>query len=165
MRAVLAALILGGVFGTAAVTVEAIDDDRMVIDLSVEVRASAESVVAHLAFEEEPILTLPLLNRGDGVFGIRTELEPKNYAVVFEIVGDDPETSGPVSLTQMGAELGPESGSTTTTTIGEDGLSRESRALLWLALALTAASLSVLAFWVLGGRKGDNEQSADVEEE
>lgn len=166
IRALLAAVILGGVFGTATATVESIDEDLMVIDISVEVRSSAESVVAHLTFDTEPVLTLPLLDRGDGVFGIRTELEPKNYGVVFEVVGDAPESSGPVSLAQMGADLGPESGQATTTTTEEEGLSRESRALLWLAIALGAGSLSVLAFWVLGGRRqGDTETPDRLEEE
>lgn len=165
MRAVLAAVILGGMFGTATATVESVEDQVMVVDITIEVQSSAEAVVAHLTFDEEPVLTLPLLDRGEGLFGIRTELEPKNYVVVFEVIGEDAESSGPVSLSQMGADLGPESSSATTTTEGEDELSRESRALLWLAIALGAASLSVLAFWVLGGRRDDDGRSAADEEE
>ena len=81
------------------------------------------------------------------------------------MIGDDPASSGPVSLTQMGADLGPGAASATTTTPEDDELSRESRALLWLAIALAAASLSVLAFWVLGGRRTDPDESAGLEEE
>lgn len=163
MKTLIAALILGGVFGTASATVESMEEDTMLLDLSVEVQASAEAVVAHLTFDEEPVDSLPLLDRGDGTFGIRTELEAKNYVVVFEVIGDEAASSGPVSLTQLGADLGPES-EVTTTSEADEGLSRESRQLLWLAVALGAASLSVLAFWVLGGSRGDKERVGAHEE-
>ncbi|HUG31346.1 MAG TPA: hypothetical protein VMM14_00520 [Acidimicrobiia bacterium] len=170
MKTLIAALVLGGAFGSASATVESMDDGVMVIELRVEVLDSAESVVAHLAFEDEPILTLPLLDRGDGTFGIRTELEPKNFFVVFETVGPEREESEPVSLTQLGAELLPESG-ITTTTVADEALSEDSQQMLWLAIALGAGSLSLLAFWVLGGRDGDvlddapdTERMADEEE-
>lgn len=154
MRVLIAAVVLGGAFGSASATVESMDDSVMVIELRVEVLDSAESVVAHLAFEDEPILTLPLLDRGDGTFGIRSELEPKNYFVVFETVGPEREESEPASLTQLGAELLPERGITTTTVVDE-GLSEDSQQMLWVAIALGAGSLSLLAFWVLGGRDDD----------
>lgn len=162
VRVVLAAVILGGAFGSASASVESIETDVMLIDLEVEVMNATGSVVAHLAFDNEEELTLPLLDRGDGTFGIRTELEPKNYVVVFEIVGE--ESSEPVSLTELGAELAPESG--TTTTEADESLSEESRGSLWLAVALGAASLSLLAFWVLGGRDNvrADEVGADEEE-
>jgi hypothetical protein len=166
VRALVAALILGGVFGTASATVETTDGDTMLLDLAVEVQISAEAVVAHLTFDEEPIVSLPLLDRGGGVFGIRTELEPKNYVVVFEIIGDEGAMSGPVALTDLGADLGPDARFSTTTTEPDDGgLTRESRQLLWLAVALAAGSLSVLAFWVLGGGRGEKEPSDVLEEE
>lgn len=157
MRAILAAVILGGVFGSATATVVENDGEVMTVEIEVEVMEPGDSVVAHLAFEEEQVLTLPLLDRGDGIFGITTELEPKNYVVVFEVVGEEP--TDPVTLTQLGAELGPESGSPTTT--DPDALSQESQAMLWLAVALGAASLSVLAFWVLGGKGDEEEKSAE----
>lgn len=163
MKTLIAALVIGGAFGSASATVESIDDGVMVIELRVEVLDSAESVVAHLAFDDEPILTLPLLDRGDGTFGIRTELEPKNFFVVFETVGPEREESAPVSLTQLGAELRPESG-ITTTTVADDALSEDSQQMLWLAIALGAGSLSLLAFWVLGGREdGVSEDTPDAE--
>ncbi len=164
MKGLIAAVILGGVFGSASAVVDSIDDTVMVLDLSVEVMSSADTVVAHLSFDEDPDLTLPLLDRGDGSFGLTTELEPKNYIVVFEVVGE--EVSDPITLTQLGADLGPvSSGSTTTTEPG--AMSDESRRNLWLAVALGAASLSVLAFWVLGGRKepGDDEGVDGSDEE
>jgi hypothetical protein len=167
MRALLAAVILGGVFGSATATVESIDGEVMVLSIDVEVSGSPDTVIAHLTFEEDQPLILPLLDRGDGTFGLRTELEPKNYFVVFEVVGDDSDSSDPVSLAQMGAELVQRSGGTTTT-LSEDELSNESRRSLWLAIALGAGSLSLLAFWVLGSRDEDEEEfdgGADSDEE
>lgn len=159
MRLLLAALVLGGAFGQASATVVSHDGDVMVVELTVEILESAESVVAHLSFQGEPELTLPLLDRGSGVFGLRTELEPKNYFVVFETLGSGGQSSDPVSLTDLGAEFGPDRG-TTTTTEAEEGLSDESQRMLWLAVALGAASLSLLAFWTLGGRDTGDEEPA-----
>jgi hypothetical protein len=164
VRALIAALILGGVFGTASASVESIEGGTMLLDLSVEVQTSADSVVAHLIFDDEPVDTIPLLNRGDGTYGIRTELEKKNYVVEFEVIGDESAKSGPVTLTQLGADLGPDAEVTTTTSAGDQGLSQESKQLLWLGVALGAASLSALAFWVLGGGRGEKERVGAHEE-
>lgn len=163
MRALIAALILGGVFGTASASVESIEGGTMLLDLSVEVQTSADSVVAHLIFDDEPVDTLPLLDRGDGTYGIRTELETKNYVVEFEVIGDESAKSGPVTLAQLGADLGPDA-EVTTTSAGDQGLSRESKQLLWLGVALGAASLSALAFWVLGSGRGEKERVGAHEE-
>jgi hypothetical protein len=164
MRALLAAVVLGGVFGSASATVESIDDDMMVVTIEVEVSGVTDSVVAHLTFDNDRPLTLPLLDRGDGTFGLRTELEPKNYFVVFETLGENVGESDPVSLVQLGAVLRPESGGTTTT-LDEEALSDESQSLLWLAIALGAASLSLLAFWVLGSREDDDEETVSEDGE
>lgn len=163
MKALIAAIVLGGLFGTASATVESIEDNIMRIDIAVEVTGSTETVVAHLTFDDDPILTLPLLDRGGGTFGIVAELEPKNYVVVFEVVGEEP--SDPVSLSQLGADLLPGVGATTTTDPEDDTLSEDSRRSLWLAVALGAASLSLIAFWVLGGRDGDDDESGTAAEE
>jgi hypothetical protein len=164
VRALVAALILGGAFGTASATVEPMDGGTMLLDLSVEVQTSAEAVVAHLTFDDEDIDTLPLLDRGDGTYGIRTEMETRNYVVIFEVIGEEAASSGPVSLTQLGADLGSGAEVTTTIPTGDQGMSRESKQLLWLAVALGAASLSALAFWVLGGSRGDKERVGAHEE-
>lgn len=155
------AVILGGVFGSASATVESINDEVMTVSIEVEVIDPGEAVVAHLSFEEDE-LTLPLLDRGNGSFGLRTELQRKNYAVVFETLGEDGQSSEPTTLTRLGADLGTPAGGRTSTTSDEEGLSRDSQRLLWLAVALAAASLSLLAFWVLGSR--DDEPDADVED-
>ncbi len=169
VRGLLAAVILGGIFGSASATVESVTADGMMVEIEVEVSGAPETVVAHMSFEEERF-TLPLLDRGGSVFGLRTEIERKNYMVVFEVVDEDAASSEPISLQEMGADLSLANGETTTTTESEEGLSQESQRLLWLAIALGAASLSLLAFWVLGDRDQDDERSrddteADAEEE
>lgn len=169
MRVLIAAVVLGGIFGSASATVESVTEDAMMVEIEVEVSGAPETVVAHMSFEEERF-TLPLLDRGDSVFGLHTELERKNYMVVFEVVDEDAASSEPISLQEMGADLSLANGATTTTTESAEGLSQESQRLLWLAIALGAASLSLLAFWVLGDRGEDDEPprddtEADVEEE
>ena len=163
--ALIAAVELGGAFGSASATVESLGEVSMIVDLEVEVKVSAAAVVAHLAFDDDPTVALPLLDRGGGVFGIRTELAPKNYLVVFEAIGDPGGLSQAVSLTELGADLGPSRGSGTNSTEG-DGLSSETRGTGWVALALGAASLSALAFWVLGDRdKREETDHTSLEEE
>lgn len=170
MRGLLAAVIVGGIFGSASATVESVTGDGMMVEIEIEVSGAPETVVAHMSFEEERF-TLPLLDRGDSVFGLRTELERKNYMVVFEVVDEDAASSEPISLQEMGADLSLANGETTTTAEKEEGLSQESRRLMWLAIALGAASLSLLAFWVLGDRDEDEDDEqprddaeADAEE-
>jgi hypothetical protein len=160
----IAAVEIGGSFGTASASVTDLARTSMTVDIQVEVRSSAQAVVAHLSFGDDPTLTLPLLDRGGGVFGLRTELDRKNYLVVFEAVGDPEGVTSPVSLTDMGAVLLEEETGDPIGSEGDDGgLSAQTQSLGWLALALGAASLSVLAFWVLGGRR-DRELPADTDE-
>lgn len=139
----------------------------MVIDIEVEVTVSSSAVVAHLTFDDDPPLTMPLLDRGGGVFGTRTELEPKNYFVVFEVVGSPGEVSQPVSLTDLGADLdSPLVATTRSPEFEDEGFTPETRRVGWLALALAAASLSALAFWALGDRdEPEPEESPGPDEE
>ncbi len=161
--AVLVAIEIGGPFGAASADVESMSETTMTIDIAVEVRSSAQAVVAHLAFDSDPNVALPMLDRGGGTYGIRTELPVKNYLVVFEAIGDPGGVSEPVSLEDLGADLTPGDGSGGGSGPGDDDdLSTETRQAGWLALALAAASLSALAFWVLGGR---DEKDAAGEEE
>jgi hypothetical protein len=164
MRGLIAAVVLGGVFGSASATVDTIDEEVMVVEIEVEVLGAPGSVVAHLSFQDERTLTLPLLDRGDGSFGIRTELEPKYYFVVFEAVGDESESTQPVTLAQMGADLGTGTGGSQGEP-GDEGMSPASTRWLWLSVALGAASLSALAFWVLGVRDDDADRGEDSSDE
>ena len=154
---------LGGGFGEATAEVDELNEDSMIVSIEVEVGVSASAVVAHLTFEDDPTVTIPLLDRGEGRFGSRTELEPKNYVVVFEAVATPGELSEPVSLTELGADLNRPFVATTSPTGEEEGLSSDTQRLGWLALALGAASLSALAFWALGDRDEDSVEEEAAE--
>lgn len=147
---VLLAVELGAGFGAASAELVSTTSNAIQLDLRVEVTQSAGTVIAHLVAEGEPPLALPLLQREPGVFGIRTELKPINYRVIFELFGPDPAQSEPRSLTELGVDF-PVGGSASTTTTDPDDLPEDVTRWLWLAIAFGAASLSALAFWVLGG--------------
>jgi hypothetical protein len=140
---------LGAGFGTATATVESIDDESMVVDLRVEIDGAPDSVVAHLALPDEETITIPMLVREEGVYGVTTEVKPANYMVVFEVIGDEGGESDPVTLGELGVDFSSSAG---TTEPEEEPISASTQQWLWLGVALGAASLSALAFWVLGGR-------------
>jgi len=159
-------LVLGGAFGEATATVESITGNSMILTLEVELRSSAEAVVAHLAFDNDPSIAIPLLDRGGGVFGITTQMAAKNYVVVFEAIGSEDGLSLPALLTALGADFGENDVPTPTTAPAEDeGLSQETQRFGWLALALAAGSLSLLALWVIIGRDKEDAESDLSEEE
>ena len=160
----LAAVQLSGAFGFARAELLERSLDSMTVDLEVEVLVSVDAVVAHLSFDGEAELTLPLLDRGDGVFGLTTQLAPRNYVVVFDAIGPRGEVSDPVTLHQLGVHLVSDSGVQTGTTEAE-GLTEATRRVGWLAVAFAAASLSALAVWVLGDRKEQEEEPRSAEEE
>jgi hypothetical protein len=147
--ALLFAVELGAGFGTATATVESIDDESMVVDLRVEIDGAPDSVVAHLALPDEETITIPMLVREEGVYGVTTEVKPANYMVVFEVIGDEGGESDPVTLGELGVDFSSSAG---TTEPEEEPISASTQQWLWLGVALGAASLSALAFWVLGGR-------------
>lgn len=163
----LAAVEFSGAFGFARAELVERTPDSMTIDLEVEVLVSVDAVVAHLSFDREPELTLPLRHRGDGVFGLTTELAPRNYVVVFDAIGPRGEVTDPVTLHQLGVDLVSGSGMETgTTTTEAEGLTEASRRVGWLAVAFAAASLSALAVWVLGdGQEEDEAEAGSAEEE
>jgi hypothetical protein len=152
---VLFAVEVGSGFGTASASAVTMTDQSMVVDIRVEVENSADSVVVHLALPDEETITLPMLERDDGAYGVTTEVKPANYIVMFEAIGDPGAESDQVSLSNLGVDLSSTSGTTTTTESEE--LSAGTQQWLWLGIALGAASLSALAFWVLGGRDRDEE--------
>ncbi|MGH8944926.1 MAG: hypothetical protein ACRDVL_02110 [Acidimicrobiia bacterium] len=158
----LAAVSLGGPFGSASAELLEREPSAMTIDLEVEVEVSVQAVVAHLSFDGEPELRLPLLDRGDGVFGLTTQLAPRNYVVVFDAIGPGGGLSQPVTMHQLGVNLVSGTGGSATTEAG--GLSGGTQRVGWLAMAFAAASLSALAVWVLGGRD-DEEGLGSAEEE
>lgn len=157
---VLFAVELGGGFGSANASVVSMGEQSMIVELGVEVVGAPDSVVVHFALPDEDTVTIPMLPRDDGTYGVTTEVKPANYLVVFEAIGDPGTESDPVSLVDLGADLALAT-DTTGTSEGEE-LSAGTRQWLWLGVALGAASLSALAFWVLGGR--DDRATAEAAE-
>jgi hypothetical protein len=155
----LLAVELGGGFGGAGATVVSTTGQSMVVELHVEVETSADSVVAHLSLPGEETVIIPLLPRDEATYGVTTELKRADYSVVFEAVGGEGAVSDPVRLSDLGVDLG--SGEGAPATDAGDEPSPATQRWLWLGVALGAASLSALAFWVLGGREdpdGEHEQ-------
>jgi len=146
---ILLAVELGGGFGTASATIVSEADDSFIVEIEVEVGAPADTVVAHLSLPGEETIIIPLVPRDDGLFGVTTELKQANYVVVFEVVDAGGAQSSPMSLSELGVVLDDE---LTSDPGAEPGENREARRWLWLGVALGAASLSLLAFWVLGGK-------------
>ncbi len=158
--ALLASVNLGGGFGNASAEVISMTDESMEIEVRVEVQNTADAVVVHFVLSDEDPVTLPLVSRGNGVFGITTELKPANYQVLFETLGDTSVQSQPVSLTDLGADIGDTGDQVTSTTDG--GFSSATQGWGWLAMAFGAASLAALAFWALGGK---DEPAVSIEAE
>jgi hypothetical protein len=169
LAAIFLALQVGAGFGAASAELISTTSNAMEIELRVEVHESAESVLAHLAFEDEDPLLFPLVQRESGVFGIRTEVKTVNYQVVFEIIGPDNFRSDQHSLMELGLVLPATDPTVTSSTQAESIITDATQRWGWLALALGAAALSALAFWVLGGNDRDQESlgtgsdSVDVE--
>lgn len=168
MRALLALVVLavnlGGSFGEATGATVTLGPQTMLVDLEVEVLVAAQSVAAHLSLEGEEMV-VPLLHRGEGVYGIRTELPRKDYVVVFEVLAERSVLSSPTTLSSLGVQLTVVSDTTVPADEDDDGFSRGTRSWGWLALALGAASLSTLALWALGGRRESPEGPSALEEE
>ena len=160
----LLAVQLGGGFGAASATVLASSGESININIEVEVEVSATAVVAHLVAPGEPQLTLPMLPRSSGVFGITTDLRRLDYQVVFEAIGETSVLSPRMSLTELGADLSVDQ-SGVTTTAPDEGFSKETIRWGWLGLGLAAAALSALAFWVLGDKDEEKEKEQDEEKE
>jgi hypothetical protein len=151
---VLASVELGGPFGTAAASAEPSTATTMELELTVQGPASA-SVVAHLVEPGGEQQTVAMAERSPGAFGAVIEVGRLDYVVVFEVV-DRAAQSTPVRLTDLGVDptvVG--SGPGIPPTTEDPGLSNETRQWGWLALALAASALSLLAVWALGERRGE----------
>lgn len=157
----IASVPVGGSFGDAEAKTVRLTEDSVVIDITVEVPEETQAVIVHIGLQDENRM-FPMVPRSrPGLWGLQTELERRNWQVVFEILGPESELSDPMTIAFLGAvldiEVEPEPGSP------DDGLSRDTRRWGWLGLAFAAGSLSLLAFWVLGGK--DRESDGGGEEE
>ena len=160
--AALLAVELGAGFGTATATVVSTTDESMIVDLHVEVGGPADSVVVHLALADEDPITVPMVPREDGSYGVTTEVKLADYQVVFETLGESGTQSDPVAISHLGVDLESEPGAAPSTTEVQER-SPGTQRWLWLGIALGAASLSALAFWVLGERDGPADEVDHVE--
>lgn len=162
LTTVVLALELGTGFGAASAELISATGNDMEVELRVEVGQSAEAVVAHLTFEEDKPIALPMVQREPGIFGVRTELRMVNYRVYFETIGSDSTRSDPHSLMELGLVFPGGPVATAPDDDGADGLSADTRGWGWLALALGAAALSALAFWALAGEDEEDHVSSET---
>lgn len=165
---------LGGGFGNAAASATVNNDGTLDVQLQVEV--VADTVVAHVIEPGGSQETISLVRRADGTFGGTVTTPRANRVVVFEaLVGDESTSARPVTLLDLGVP-----GSL----IGVDGpdlLTREpgSEAIMfnlgrsetiWMAVALLAVALALVAWWAAGPRSRssaalDDKQNNDDQAE
>jgi len=151
--AAMLAIELGGIFGNASVDGTRLDANRISLEITVEVEDEPAAVVAHLLAPSEPQITVSLASDDGKVFRGFTDIRPVDMVVIFEaLMADGAVESQPLRLTELGidpAVLGiiPNELSDDVGTGGEDRS--------WLiALALTAAALSLGVIWLWMGMKG-----------
>src|SRR5688572_12546253 len=143
---------IGGEFGRATASATNLSTTTIELDLALEADAAA-TVVAHLIEPGGAQETLPLVPRGGGVFGIRTEVRKIDFVVVFEAVdGQGASQSQALRLTEMGvnpAVLGVENRPPTES----EEFSDNTRLWGWAGLGLAAIALTLVALWALPERR------------
>jgi hypothetical protein len=143
---------LGGVFGRAVASATSLSSDTIQLDLEVEADEDA-ALVAHLIELGGTQETIPLSSRGNGVFGIRTEVRKTDYLVVFEALeGSLASQSQPLRLTDLGVDP-TLVGVLTVPTTDDDEISDATRQWGWAGLGLAAAALTLVALWALPDRR------------
>jgi hypothetical protein len=159
---VVAAVVVGGPFGTGSVEVSGSSGDTIRLEVSVR-GPEATPVVVHAVEPGGEQLTTSLVERTPGTHTGRFEARRANLVLVFEDVATG-EQAPPVALTEMGVDAGVLSPPRTTTTVAA-GPERPVR-LGWLALALALGSLSLLAIWALDeGAPPEPEPAAEADVE
>ncbi|MDH3306919.1 MAG: hypothetical protein OEO77_05325 [Acidimicrobiia bacterium] len=148
-----ASVTLGGGFGDASATAQAADDGTMVVDLEVEV-GDAATVVAHLLDVGADQQTVTLGSTDGTTYMGRVVVVRANLIVVFEALYVDgtSRTSRPVNLSELGADqelVGP---GIAPVPDEPTGLSAATTRWIWIAIALTALSLALMALWAAGPR-------------
>ena len=151
MAWILAALLfvdLGPVFQNASAHAEAAGGDLLSVDIQVEVgRTDFTTVVVHFIDPGDDQQTVALINRGGAFYGGQAKVERANLVVVFEGVTADRSSvqSEPTDLISLGVDedLLVSPGESVPESSGEQG----TPVWVWLALAVVAGFLSVMAFW------------------
>jgi hypothetical protein len=154
---------LGGVFGHAIASATSTSSDTIQLDLVVEADEDA-ALVAHLIEPGGTQETIPLLSRGTGVFGIRTEVRKTDYLVVFEALeGSLASQSQPFRLTDLGVDPALV-GVLTLPPSEEEEISEATRQWGWAGLGLAAAALTLVALWALPDRRRRVRQAGETVE-
>lgn len=125
---------------------------QMEVDVSISAPPGG-SVVAHFLHPGGQQQTFALREREAGRYGGIVEVARIDYVVVFEALDGLGTQSPPVRLTDMGLDralLGALPAAPPTT---EAGLSASTQGWGWLALAMGAGSLALLALWALPDRR------------
>jgi len=146
--------------GAASATV--LDQGEGTFRVQLEVTGDpALAVVAHVIDPGSDQQTIALAEVSSGVYQGVFEGRAADMLVVFENVNTGEQTA-PRSLSDLGVVFQAEPA---TVTVPAPSTARDNR-YGWLAVALGAASLSLLAFWVLGGRDegGDETSPPDAAE-
>jgi hypothetical protein len=136
---------LVGGFGPAQADATVVDSSTLEISVTVEASPGTD-VVVHMLDPGGDQRTVAMIESSPGVYRTVFQTRPLDLVAVFEDLAGSAQ-SDPVRLSELG--VAPELvGAAPLTPTGPEP---EDRSLLWLGGALAAASLSALAFWVLGG--------------
>lgn len=144
----LLAVELGGAFGTATADAQPTSPGSMQLEITVDAPADL-SVVVHFVVPGAEQQTVALAERAPGLYAAVVEVPAVDAVAVFEIVGSG-DLSTPARLTELGVDPSVVGVATSPPTTAE-GISRETRQWGWLALALGASSLALVAVWLLVG--------------
>ncbi len=153
------AVTIGGVFGEASATGRQATAATIEVDLTVEA-SDADTLVAHLIEPGADQRTVPLVDRGGGVYGIIIELRKADYVVVFEALKAGVSTqSPPFSLTDLGLDPALIGVVPVIPTTAPE-ISFDTEMWGWAGLGLAALALALLAWWALPDRtKSPNDQT------
>lgn len=145
IAAMIMALGLGGGFtdASAEATVETATSVEVALTVSTD---PGSQVVVHAVDPGGEQRTAAMLEAAPGVYRTRLSTRPIDLVIVFENLGTG-EQSDPARLSELGAA--PELVGALPPAAPPEA--PEDFSLLWLGAGLAAASLSALAFWVLGG--------------
>lgn len=149
LMAMFLAVQVGAGFGIASADGEAVGSTALSVAVTVEADPGAQ-VVLHGLDPGGDQRTVAMIEAAPGTYRTVFETRPVDLVIVFENL-DTGLQSEPHRLSELGVpgEL-----------VGAVPLpprepeAPEDRSLLWLGVALALASLSALAFWVLGGESG-----------
>ncbi len=165
--ALLVSVPVGGAFGEAAAEGTVTGDGLITVEIEVEV-PGASAVVAHFVDPGDDQRTVAMNPRTGDVFAASAEVEQADLVVVFEILnGAEVVVSRPLNLSELGVDpavlgavVAPNLLTSDPEEVPDEGvLTPEIRRNLWLAVALAAGALSLLAVWAAGPRSSPSQGS------